>query len=73
MSQSQMHKAKQGLDKLERLYNKTLRRLDQLKLNVIDQKQLIDFAKEKLKQIGEKNAIHSSGTENSVGNGGTDK
>ncbi len=61
MSRSQLHKAKQGISKLERLYEKTLRRLDNLKRNAATQSQVLTFARTKMQELEAKNAVSDSG------------
>ncbi len=55
MSQSQLHKAKQSLEKLERLTMKTARRLDNIKRNMVQQQQFLEQAQAKYDELVKRN------------------
>lgn len=57
MSQSQLHKAKKSLNKLERLYTKTLRRLDNIKRNAAQQLQFVALARNKYDELSNKTQL----------------
>ena len=63
MSQSQLHKAKKSLDKLERLYTKTLRRLDNLKRNAAEQQKFLVIARTKYDELNNKNLLEKGNVE----------